>query len=156
MPDLPCSGCRLRSILPGLIAILATFQLTAGDNELPITGLQLGQVSYQIEIASTSDQRQQGLMHRQQLGLNQGMLLVYPDSGDHRIWMKNMQISLRVYWIDETYRVIDMQQLHPCAYSPCPVYSAPSESRFVLELADSNHALDVGDVIPDLALIKPQ
>ena len=41
-------------------------------------------------------------------------MLVYPQAGDHRIWMKNMRIALRVYWIDEHFTVIGAQRLEPC------------------------------------------
>jgi uncharacterized membrane protein (UPF0127 family) len=90
-------------------------------------------------------------MYRQQLGPRQGMLLVYPRAGDHRIWMKSMRIALRVFWIDDEFTVISMQRLEPCSNSPCPVYSVPRASRFVLELGDYDHSLGPGDTIDGLA-----
>lgn len=113
--------------------------------------LRLGQASYQIEIAKTSAQRQRGLMHRQHLSPRQGMLLVYPQAGDHRIWMKNMLITLQVYWIDENFTVVGMQRLQPCSGSPCPVYSVESDTRYVLELGDYEHPLKPGDTIETLS-----
>jgi uncharacterized membrane protein (UPF0127 family) len=112
--------------------------------------LKLGQAFYQVEMATTPGQRQQGLMHRQQLAPGEGMLLVYPQAGDHRIWMKNMLIPLRVYWIDAEFTVIDMQRLEPCAGSPCPVYSVSRDSMYILELGDYDHPLAPGDRIEEI------
>ena len=79
------------------------------------------------------------------------MLLVYPQTGDHRIWMKNMRIALRVFWIDDEFTVVSVQRLEPCGNSPCPVFSAPRPARFVLELGDYDHVLGPGDRIEGLA-----
>ena len=79
------------------------------------------------------------------------MLLVYPAMGDHRIWMKNVRIDLRVYWINDVYEVIDVQHLKPCRSSPCPVYSAPEAARYVLELGNYDHQLAIGDTVAGLA-----
>ena len=116
-----------------------------------IIELEVGQSFYQVELAVTSAQRRQGLMYRQQLDSRQGMLLVYSRAGDHRIWMKNMRIALRVFWIDEAFTVISAQRLEPCSSSPCPVYSAPRNARFILELGDYDHKLATGDKIEGLA-----
>ena len=107
--------------------------------------LKLGLKTYDIEIADTKAQRQRGLMHRPHLAPDEGMLMIYPQAGDHRIWMKNMLIPLRVYWIDAGFEVIDVQRLEPCSSQPCPVYSVSRDSKYVLELGDYDHALATGD-----------
>lgn len=113
--------------------------------------LEIGGETYRIELALTASQRRLGLMHRRQLDRRGGMLLVYRDSSNHRIWMKNVAFPLRVYWIDRDYRVVDMQRLPPCETEPCPVYSASAASRYVLELSDHEHALKPGDRLPGLS-----
>ena len=113
--------------------------------------LEIGYSVYQIELAVTPAQRRQGLMYRQQLASRQGMLLVYPRAGDHRIWMKNMRIALRVFWIDDEFTVISVQRLEPCSSTPCPVYSAPRAARFILELGDYEHAIVPGDKVEGLS-----
>ena len=81
--------------------------LVGGIGSVSAVDWQLGEEIYQIEIARTPARRQQGLMHRSHLGPRQGMLLVYSQAGDHRIWMKNVLIPLRVYWIDASFEVIE-------------------------------------------------
>ena len=112
--------------------------------------LEIGDQSYSIEIASSSRERRRGLMFRENLDRNAGMLLVYRQPGDHRIWMKNVLIPLRVYWIDEDFRVIGMRRLEPCVDNPCPVYAAERASTYVLELGDYDHDLKPGDRLDGL------
>jgi len=89
-------------------------------------------------------------MHREQLARNGGMLLVYPRSGDHRIWMKNMRIPLTVIWIDDQFKVLQVQRLDPCHASPCPVFSSPFPARYILELSDYDHDVKPGERIEGL------
>lgn len=138
---------RLLAVTILLWACLASGSTAAGE----IVGLDIGKSAYQIELVVSPEQRRQGLMFRQRLDSRQGMLLVYPQAGDHRIWMKNMRIALRVFWIDEDFTVIKVQRLQPCSNAPCPVFSAPLPARFVLELGDYEHALGPGDRIEGLA-----
>jgi len=112
--------------------------------------IRLGQTSYQVELALTPAQRRKGLMYREQLAGNAGMLLVYPRSGDHRVWMKNMRIPLQVIWIDAGFTVRHIQRLEPCETSPCPVFSAPVAVRYILELGDQVHQVELGDQIEGL------
>jgi len=144
---------RSKTISQQLVrAVLPVLLLLSSDAGLAQTiELRLGQASYEIELARTAQQRQNGLMHRQHLSPRQGMLLIYAQAGDHRIWMKNMLIPLRVYWIDEDFTVVGMQRLQPCSGSPCPVYSVESDTRYVLELGDYEHPLASGDKIEGLS-----
>jgi len=144
---------RSKTISQQLVrAVLPVLLLLSSDAGLAQTiELRLGQASYEIELARTAQQRQNGLMHRQYLSPRQGMLLIYAQAGDHRIWMKNMLIPLRVYWIDEDFTVVGMQRLQPCSGSPCPVYSVESDTRYVLELGDYEHPLASGDKIEGLS-----
>jgi uncharacterized membrane protein (UPF0127 family) len=112
--------------------------------------LGIGGNDYQVELAVTPDERSRGLMFRNGLDPYGGMLLVYRAPGNHLIWMKNMSIPLRVFWIDADHVVIDEQRLEPCFADPCPVYSAPGLSQFVLELDDRDHGLRRGDRIEGL------
>jgi uncharacterized membrane protein (UPF0127 family) len=138
---------RLLAVAILLCTCLVPVSAVAGE----IVDLEIGKSAYQIELAVSPAQRRQGLMYRQRLDSRQGMLLVYPQTSDHRIWMKNMRIALRVFWIDEDFTVVSVQRLQPCSHSPCPVFSAPRPTRFVLELGDYEHVLGPGDTIEGLA-----
>jgi uncharacterized membrane protein (UPF0127 family) len=107
----------------------------------------INQNRYQIELATDAEQRRRGLMHREHMAFDQGMLLVYPVTGDHRIWMKNMLIPLTVVWIGENLKIIEVQKLPPCKLDPCTIYSSANVSRYVLELNAEQHDIRVGDPV---------
>ena len=136
----------------GILLPLIPQLLLAGP--LDETEIRFGDGRYRVELAITAEQRRQGLMGRLELPRDRGMLLVYPRTGDHRIWMKNMQFALRVYWIDSDFRVIQALRLEPCRADPCTVYAAPSASRYVLELGDHEHALQFGDRVGGISHLR--
>jgi len=72
---------------------------------------------YLLEIARSAKQRNHGLMFRDHLDSRQGMLFIYPRSGNHRIWMKNTLIPLTVVWVDEGNKVIGVRKLSPLKIS---------------------------------------
>ncbi len=106
--------------------------------------LNLGGEEYLLEIARSAKQRNHGLIFRDHLDERQGMLFIYPRSGNHRIWMKNTLIPLTVVWVDESNVVIGIKKLFPCDYDPCPSYGVSIPSKYILELSSGNHRLEPG------------
>ena len=130
------------------IAVLFLFH--TGSGHAAGVALQIGGVTYDIELALTASQRQLGLMHRPELGPREGLLMVYPGAGDRRIWMKNVLIDLWVFWIDEDHIVLDKQLLRPCSTQPCPIFGTRGKAKYVLELGAYAHPLQPGDRIEGL------
>ena len=126
-----------------------------GDLPSKTHRLVIGNEVYQVELATTPEERSRGLMYRRQLDSRGGMLLVYRSPGYHRIWMKNVQIPLWVYWIDGNSEVIGARRLEPCTSDPCQVYAVEKPSLYVLELADRDHGLLPGDRIRGLDSLPP-
>jgi len=48
-----------------------------------------GQINFEIEVADTDKKRRKGLMYREKLAENSGMLFVFPKSDIRSFWMKN-------------------------------------------------------------------
>jgi uncharacterized membrane protein (UPF0127 family) len=119
-------------------------------NSLPLISVEINLKIFQLEVASSSKDRQRGLMYRRSLDNDQGMLFIYPNPGDHRIWMKNTLIPLTVIWVDRFSVVTAVKYLKPCYVVNCPVSSSPEPSSFIIELNSDAHDISVGDEIPDL------
>ncbi len=89
------------------------------------------------KIADTVSKRDKGLMQVKTLGNLQGMLFIFEKPGFHRIWMKDMQIPLDILWIDDTLKIVHLEQaVTPCSASqnPCPSYTSVDSAKYVLEL----------------------
>ncbi len=101
------------------------------------------------ELAVTDEQRQQGLMYRQGMKEDQGMLFVFETEDIYSFWMKNMLFSLDMLWLDSNRRVVHIEEnVPPCASEPCPSYEPARPARYVLELVSGSvkkHGLKLGD-----------
>jgi uncharacterized membrane protein (UPF0127 family) len=115
--------------------------------EFDRVSLIINGVDYSIEVAKTSMQRSQGLMFRTNLGIQEGMLFVYPQPGNYRIWMKNTLIPLSVIWLDENQTVIGVKTLAPCDRDPCPSYGVSDPAKYIIELSSDVRDIEKGDRI---------
>ena len=87
------------------------------------------------EIADTPAQRALGLMYRETLGENQGMLFVYPDSDIRYVWMKNTLLALDIVFLNENGIIVSMlPNLAPCTQQHCPIYPSKAVARYMLEV----------------------
>jgi len=67
-------------------------------------------VSYQVEVAKNNSSRKRGLMYREVLPANQGMLLDYRHSGKMAIWMKNTYIPLDILFINSSGIIVKIHE----------------------------------------------
>ena len=63
-----------------------------------------------VEIANTDDTRRLGLMYREFMPDNQGMLLDFDSSRDVSIWMKNTYIPLDLIYIDKVGKIVHLHK----------------------------------------------
>jgi len=91
--------------------------------------------SITAEAAISDEERQLGLMFREKLNPDQGMLLVFKEENFHFIWMKNMKISIDILWVDKEKRIVHIERnVPPCKKPPCASYSSEIPAMYVLEI----------------------
>ena len=89
-----------------------------------------------VEVSATRDERGFGLMDRVAPG--RGMLFIYPDAGQHRIWMYRTHFPLDLVWLNHRQQIIDIAQgVPPCSHLVpylCRQYGQAKTAKYVLEL----------------------
>lgn len=90
-----------------------------------------GPKRFSIEIADSPEKRERGLMFRQSMGDDHGMLFVFPDTGPRAFWMKNTPMPLDLIFIGEDGRVRALMHGEPFSTD---TISPGVPVRFVLEL----------------------
>jgi len=104
-----------------------------------------------VEVAANDESRAAGLMFRDRLDRDRGMLFLFPVTGHYPFWMKNTLIPLDMIWIDEGKRIVHIKNdVPPCRADPCPSYAPGVAARSVLEVAAGEAArnrLQVGNVL---------
>ena len=90
---------------------------------------------FSIELALTPEERACGLMFREYLNKDEGMLFVYEEERKYSFWMKNTVIPLDMIWINNDKEVVFIaKNVQPCRQDSCPVIYPDRKALYVLEL----------------------
>lgn len=96
-------------------------------------------ITIKAEVADTPLKRSVGLMYRDHLKKDHGMLFFFGQPQAWNFWMKNTKIALDLIWIDGKKRVTHIERNVPiCTRSDdsCPQYRPNSDdAMYVLEIA---------------------
>jgi uncharacterized membrane protein (UPF0127 family) len=91
-----------------------------------------GDVTFQAELADTPDERTRGLMFREQMDDEHGMLFLFPDEQQRAFWMKNTLISLDMIFIRSDHTILGV--VHEATPKTTVSRQVPGNSQFVLEI----------------------
>lgn len=104
-----------------LAVFMAPLATHAARLLLPTRELQLGPFTVQAEIAATPQARAQGLMYRESLPPDHGMLFVFARPDMHCFWMKNTPLPLSIAFFDRQGKLISLADMAPHSEaSHCP------------------------------------
>ena len=91
----------------------------------------------QVEVADTAEARAQGLMSRQKLAENAGMLFIFEDQALWGFWMKNTLIPLSIAFIDKDWKIVDIRDMKVAAdpeHGPFEIYESSKPFKHALEV----------------------
>jgi uncharacterized membrane protein (UPF0127 family) len=103
-----------------------------------------------VEIAATEASRRTGLMFREQLPANGGMLFLWPDTARRGMWMKNTRIPLDVAFINDDQVIVNIETMAP---HTTRLHTSTQPVRWALEVNAgwfARHGVVPGQRIPDL------
>ncbi|TWI06170.1 hypothetical protein IP90_00434 [Luteimonas cucumeris] len=115
--------------------LLATLLLSgcaaAGDPWVEVGGQR-----FSVEVADDDAERARGLMFREQMAADRGMLFIHDRQEPLAYWMKNTKIPLDILYFDNDRKLVARQvDVPPCSLgNNCPNYPSEVPARYVLEL----------------------
>ena len=87
-----------------------------------------------VELSKTQAEKARGLMFRESLEEDEGMLFIYNEEGMYSFWMKNTLISLDIIWINSEKEVVYIEhEALPCN-EECESLIPSENAQFVLEI----------------------
>ena len=143
---------RVPAIWQILMVVMTLGCLETASAQAPISGaeLKIDELRIKVEVAATDSERSLGLMYRNSLESDRGMVFVFQEPLRMCMWMKNTLIPLSVAFIDNKGRIINIEDMTPqseeerCSRKP---------ARYALEMNQGwfqRHAIGVGDMIDGL------
>ena len=103
---------------------------------LQTTIIELGGKKLTVEIADTDQARSLGLMNREALPKDQGMLFVFTKPRILSFWMKNTKIPLSIAFFDKRQRLINIIDMSPTSLETTyyPTYQSKRAALYALEV----------------------
>lgn len=84
-----------------------------------------------VEIAPTKEKRARGLMHREKLDKDHGMLFIFPQDKSLSFWMKNTKIPLSIAFINSNGVIIQIDSMLPNSLN---THKSKEKVRYALEM----------------------
>ncbi len=146
-----CNRCGIVTILLMLQGIGC--QRSQPNMGLPTAQMQLGSQTFTLEIANSDSTRQRGLMKRDSMAADHGMIFVFVREHQNGFWMKNTRIGLDIIFVDANGVIVGIKQMKPYDLTST---TSPKPYKWAIELNKGTSAtagIKVGDAvkIPDVA-----
>lgn len=119
----------MKSLL--LVLLLTLGASAASAQQLPMMELTAGFHRIEAEVAANNAARMQGLMQRKSMATQRGMLFVFDRDAQHCMWMKNTFLPLSVAFIDETGKILNIEDMQPQSEDN---HCAAKPARYALEM----------------------
>lgn len=129
---------------------------TSRGQVLPITAQAIiKKTIIELEVAQTPEQQAKGLMFREALPDNRGMLFPFQQPKIARFWMHNVPVALDMVFIKEGQIIAISEAVPPCTTQPqdCPVYGPDTAVDGVIELR-AKRAKELKLVVGDSIAIR--
>ena len=124
--------------------------LSAQADPLITYPLRIKKHEIRAEIASTEQDRMRGLMFRDKLAENSGMIFLYPRAEASAMWMKNTRIALSVAFIDANGRILNIADMEPLSEK---AHASSGAATYALEMNGGwfrKQRIKAGDLVEGL------
>jgi uncharacterized membrane protein (UPF0127 family) len=115
-------------LLSGLVQVFS-------GSQIKVIPLYIGSHKFTVEVADTQQKWVTGLMYREYVADDFGMLFVSSSEEHRSFWMKNCRVHLDIIFLDSNKQIINMHiNVPPCKFEPCVGYPSDRPAQYVLEL----------------------
>jgi len=100
-----------------------------------------------VEVARTEKEKERGLMFRERMGKDEGMVFVYEREEMLSFWMKNTRLPLSIAFIDKGGRIVDIQDMEPFSLE---THTSAHPATYALEMNRgwfARERIKVGDLV---------
>jgi uncharacterized membrane protein (UPF0127 family) len=143
-----CNRTPVPAAPPARMATNTTIYSDQPQPKLPSVKLWIGKSEIIAEVAATPRELATGMMHRKEMGENEGMLFIMPFPQRAAFYMKNTHLPLSVAYIDTEGTILEIHDLQPLNEEPVP--SRSEKIHFVLEMKQGwfdRNQISIGAVI---------
>lgn len=125
------SFARCAALLSLLCATAACATGGGDDRWVEVKGRR-----FTVEVADDEKERARGLMFRDQMAADHGMLFIHDQEAPQAYWMKNTRIPLDIFYFDGSRKLVSVQRrVPPCSLGDqCPPFPSEGPALYVLEL----------------------
>jgi uncharacterized membrane protein (UPF0127 family) len=105
------------------------------------------QVMLNLEVADTPEKQERGLMFREEMPEDNGMIFIFPGTTTIAFWMKDTVLPLSIAFVTDDLRIVDIQDMQPQTTDP-HIPAAPY--RYAIEVNQgyfARHGIAVGDTV---------
>lgn len=124
--------------LPRVLGLVFCLATTSGCATGSDSGnwVELKGHRYVVEIADDNAERARGLMFRDDMAADHGMIFIHDAEEPQAYWMKNTKIPLDILYFDHSRKLVSAQQrVPPCSLGDgCPPFASEGPALYVLEL----------------------
>ena len=109
--------------------------------------LKIKEKKIKTEVVRTESEKARGLMFRQNLGKEEGMLFVYEKEEHLSFWMKNTPLPLSIAFLDKTGLIVDIQNMIPFSLQ---THISAFPAQYALEVNQGwfkENGISVGDAV---------
>ena len=102
----------------------------SADTTFRTAQLKIANHPLKVEVAASEPERMQGLMYREALGKDDGMLFIFDELGYHSMWMKNTPLPLSVAFVDNDGKILNILDMKPHTLDS---HTAAGPARYAIE-----------------------
>lgn len=103
------------------VTVILVVTLVGGcsaDEPKGIVELPVGEAVFLVEVADEPEERQRGLMYRDDLAEDHGMLFVFPGAETRSFWMKDTRVPLSIAYISSRGEILEIYDMEPLSLDP--------------------------------------